>query len=180
MAEKQNVGKNAPAKAKPTAADRKAAKEKLEKKRAAIQKKAAKEQEALDHSLKALELRKAGYTYLEIAKALKFSNGGAAYKAVQRAMKEVLIEPVKELKEMELARLDEMFNGVWPQAIQGNQKAIQTALLIMARRAKMMGMDQDNLKFEGEGAIQLLWDAPSILQKETPITRDDLKQKSPK
>lgn len=179
MAEQQNVGKNAPARTKPTSTAKEAAAKKA-RQTAAIQKRMAKEQEALDHSLKALELRKAGYTYAEIAKALKFSNGGAAYKAVQRVMTEAVIESAKELKEIELARLDEMFSPIWTQAIQGNQKAIQTALMIMARRAKLMGLDQDNVKVEGEGTIQLLWDAPSILQKETPITRDDSKPKSPK
>lgn len=185
MAARKQAGKNAPepVKAEDPKPAVKAVKKIPTKAAAPIKKprvvkpKPNREMVALDNSLKALELRKQGKTYAEIAKRLHYCDGSAAYKAVQRAMKEVLQEPVKELKELELARLDQLQNALWPRASKGSGKAIEVLLKVMARRAKLMGLDQDNIKLDAEGLVQLIWDAPAILPKETPTTKDALKPK---
>jgi hypothetical protein len=42
---------------------------------------------------------------------------------------------------MELHRLDQMLLGLWRDAVSGNVKAVGTALRIMDRRARYLGLD---------------------------------------
>jgi len=66
--------------------------------------------------LRALELRAHGDTYQEIARKVGYSNAGAAYKAVRRALAQVDYEAAVELRQIQLLRLDEMLEMVWPTA----------------------------------------------------------------
>ena len=92
-------------------------------------------------ALKALELRKAGATYEMIAQQLGYKNKGTAFGAVARLMNQSKREGAKEAFEMELRRLDDLLMSVWPAARQGEMPAIDRALRIMERRAKMLGID---------------------------------------
>lgn len=92
---------------------------------------------------RALELRREGYSYREIAKAM----GGTpslAHKRVSKAMERQLVrvaDLAEQVKALELDRLDAMFRGVWKQASDGGLLAIDRALRIMERRAKLLGLD---------------------------------------
>src|ERR1700722_4049700 len=57
----------------------------------------------------ALELRKAGETYRQIADALGYKSKCGAYKAVDGALREVTREPAEAVRELELQRLDELY-----------------------------------------------------------------------
>lgn len=92
-------------------------------------------------ALKALELRKAGATYEMIAQQLGYKSKGTAFSAVARLMNQSKREGAKEAFEMELRRLDDLLMSVWPAARQGEMPAIDRALRIMERRAKMLGID---------------------------------------
>ena len=89
----------------------------------------------------ALELRKAGLTFEQIAQQVGFNSRQAAFDNVMRAIKEIKREPAEELDSLELARLDTLLTRVWPKALQGDHKAIDTELKLMERRARMMGID---------------------------------------
>ena len=88
----------------------------------------------------ALELRKAGVTFEEIANQLGYSKAGA-YKAVTSALQKTLQEPADEVRTLAVTRLDKLLTAMWPQARQGNQGAVDRVLRIEERRAKLLGLD---------------------------------------
>ena len=91
--------------------------------------------------LQALELRKAGVTYQAIADQLGYANARGAHKAVASALKATLREPAEELRTMELERLDAMLLPLWRRVQQGDERAVDRALKIMERRARLLGLD---------------------------------------
>jgi len=91
----------------------------------------------------AVRLRMQGFTYAQIAAELKFGSSTHCQSRVAAALNEVVREPARELLELELRRLDEMFLPVYARAIEGGgPKAIQSCLHIMERRAKLLGLDK--------------------------------------
>ena len=91
-----------------------------------------------------LTLRLAGATYRQIGNQLGITEQGA-HAAVMRALKRQIkrmAEPAEEVRQLELERLDRLLVGVWRQATQGNQGAIDRALKIMQRRAALLGLDE--------------------------------------
>lgn len=96
---------------------------------------------AADKQRQALELRKAGVTYARIAEQLGYRSPSGAHKAVELALKSVLSEPAEEVRQLELERLDSMLLALWPQVRNGNHGAIDRALRVMERRARLLGLD---------------------------------------
>lgn len=91
----------------------------------------------------AIELRKAGATYEEIGRSLGISKQ-SAYESVTRALAEIkakTTDAADAVKTIELERLDAMFKGLWPSASKGNPQAVEKALRVMERRAKLLGID---------------------------------------
>lgn len=96
---------------------------------------------ALDNQLKALELRKAGVSYQRIAETLGYKDASGAWRAVKSALKKTLQEPADELRTLEIERLDAMLSAIWASVKQGQYGAIDRAIKIMERKAKLLGMD---------------------------------------
>lgn len=97
----------------------------------------------LENRRKAVQLRKAGFTYQEIADQIGMTRGNA-YKLVAEAMQEFKTESAEEaqeVKRVELARLDHATRAIWSQVANGNHGAIDRLLRIMDRRAKLLGLD---------------------------------------
>lgn len=97
--------------------------------------------DAAERRAKALDLRKAGATYDQIAQQLGFSNRGNAQRAVQTALKEITADGARDVLTLELERLDAMLLGLWQQARKGNLGAVDRALRIQDRRARYLGLD---------------------------------------
>lgn len=97
---------------------------------------------AIQKENQALDLRLAGATYDVIARECQFTHRSAARKAVGRALYRIQAEPVKQIREMEQARLDRMMRAIWPKVLRGELDAIATALRIEERRSKLLGLDQ--------------------------------------
>ena|SRR5699024_453721 len=97
---------------------------------------------AAERKAEALKLRKSGATYDEIAKQLGLSGRTSAFQCVQRAIRDITKEPAKDVLELEVARLDAMLAGLWDKATDGDDKAVNSAIRIMDRRAKYLGLDQ--------------------------------------
>lgn len=116
--------------------------------------------QASERRKQALQLRLAGASYDEIASRLGYSDRGSAWRSVMAALKATLQEPADELRKLELERLDRLLLGVWGQAAKGNQGAVDRALRIMERRAKLLGLDaptkvqQENV---GDTVIRMTW-----------------------
>jgi hypothetical protein len=114
---------------------------------------------SMDREVEAIQLRRQGLTYGEIAERLGYADHRGASLAVQRGMRRALQEPADELREIEAARLDRAMSKIWDQVEQGDLKAIGTMLRIMERRSKLLGLDaptviqQDVTLFDGSSDL---------------------------
>jgi len=111
---------------------------------------------AHERHLQALELRKAGVTYEVIATQLGYANASGARKAVVSALKATLREPAAELRELELARLDAMLLPLWRPVQAGDEKAVDRALRIMERRARLLGLDRKTAEGEVPDTVKVV------------------------
>ena len=101
-------------------------------------------EKATERRLKALELRKAGMTYRQIGRELGVSHQ-QAWKDVNRSIKEIQTETnekAKQLKTIELERLNSMLIAIWQSVMSGDNQSIATALKIMERRSRYLGLDE--------------------------------------
>lgn len=121
-----------------------------------------------ERDAKAARLRARGWSYSRIAVELGYTDKGNAYHAVQRILVETIAEPAAELRQIELARLDALYeaalgvlerrhitvsNGrvVYVSDKDGVEtpleddapvlQAIDRCLRIQERRAKLLGLD---------------------------------------
>ncbi|MFE9844684.1 hypothetical protein [Streptomyces goshikiensis] len=93
---------------------------------------------------KAIRMKIEGATYTEIAAALGYSGRNAACADIRRALEKHVIEEglaIEAWRELELARIDSLQQAIWPEAMEGNPRAIEAALKILDRRAKLLGLD---------------------------------------
>jgi hypothetical protein len=98
--------------------------------------------ELIDKERRVVELRRAGATWDDISRTVGYTDHTSAYRAYQRAMKRTLVEAgTEEIRELELDRLDKMQTAIWGKVMQGDTQAIHTALKILDRRAKYLGLD---------------------------------------
>lgn len=95
---------------------------------------------AAEKRKRALELRRAGWTFEDIAEEVGYANKGVAYTAVKTAIKNITRESANDLIELELARLDDMFSGLYERARDGDVFAVDRALKIMDQRAKFLSL----------------------------------------
>jgi DNA-binding CsgD family transcriptional regulator len=104
-----------------------------------------------ERRVRALELRRAGATYQSIADVLGISRQGA-WKLVTDTVatwNEEAAEEAQVVRILELERLDRMQMGLWPRAVEGDVRAVETVLKIMERRARYMGLDMPGTGTEG-------------------------------
>jgi hypothetical protein len=94
-----------------------------------------------EREAKALELRKEGATYGAIARSIGYTDRSAAAKPVSRALAATIQEPADELRRLESERLDALLAAVWHDAMAGRRSAVESALRIMDRRSKLIGLD---------------------------------------
>lgn len=97
--------------------------------------------EAVDRARRALELRKAGVGFEQIAQQLEYKDASGAYRAVKRALDRTIHEPADELRALELARLDKMLMSHWGAIQKGHVRSTEIGLKIMERRASYLGLD---------------------------------------
>lgn len=109
---------------------------------------------AAEKRSRAIELRRAGSSYEQIAKDVGFANRGTAFRAVQIGLRESLQEAGSEdLRSLELERLECLQRSRWSKAVGGDDKAFDRVLAIMKRRAELMGLDAPvKLQHGGDGS----------------------------
>jgi hypothetical protein len=98
---------------------------------------------ARERALRALALRIAGCTYRQIAGQLAV-NERTAYYDVQNelgALDPVIGKTAERLRDLEAARLDRLWLALNPGITAGQPGAILAAVRVMARRAKLFGLD---------------------------------------
>lgn len=91
--------------------------------------------------LQALEYRKMAYSFSQIAEALGLKSAQAAHYAVNAALTRIIREPAEQVLQLELERLDGMFSKPYQAACNGDLMAVNSCLGIMARKAKLLGLD---------------------------------------
>lgn len=97
---------------------------------------------AVEKQRQALEMRRQGKPYSEIAAEVGYSSASGAHAAVRTALKKTLQEPADELRRLENTRLDAMLLALWPAIQKGDAKAIAAGVKISERRAKLNGLDE--------------------------------------
>ena len=90
---------------------------------------------------KALQLRKLGWSYDDIAQQVGYANRGTAWHTVQKLLAKRQYEAVDELRQVEGERLDDLQRQFMLDAMRGKEKAAGVILRIMERRARLFGLD---------------------------------------
>lgn len=114
---------------------------------------------AAEREQRAVELRKAGYTFRQIGEALGISHV-AASKAVRRALKRLNEQTegeTNELRALELERLNALNAAFWAKAMSGDVQAGRLVLRVIEQRARLLDLvpsqavtiDQRQVAFEG-------------------------------
>jgi hypothetical protein len=127
--------------------------------------------------IKALQLRKAGASLRAIGDQLGISRQTAC-DYVNAALAELAAEmraEAQELRALEAARLDDLQVAVWQKARAGDLEAVKTALRILERRARLLGLDlQPGALLPGDMEIILRWhdDNRGIIDVTPPAVDD--------
>jgi hypothetical protein len=95
---------------------------------------------AAEKRKQALDLRRAGWAFEDIAAEVGYTNKGSAHRAVQQALRDITRESATELLELELLRLDDMLAGLYESARNGDNFSVDRALKIMDQRARLLGL----------------------------------------
>ena len=96
-----------------------------------------------ERRIEALNLRRTGMSYREIGRNLDVS-GKRAYEMVSQAFAELKNDQnstADEVRSLELERLDKMLESIWPKVEKGDVAALDRAVKIQERRAKLLGLD---------------------------------------
>jgi hypothetical protein len=146
-----------------------------------------------DRAAEACTMRANGYTYQQIADTLGYADRGEAHHAVDRALQTTLQEPTDAVRRMELERLDVLYaeamtvlrrqhltvshgrivkddTGAPIEDDAPALQAIDRALRVMDRRAKLLGLDAPSrVSVEAE---QLGAEILALLDHATPASDD--------
>jgi hypothetical protein len=74
--------------------------------------------------------------------------------AIKVALRDIVVEPLEAIRGLEVLRLDEMFAGIYENALNGDIACIDRCLSIMVRRARLLGLDLQmgsSLRFSRDG-----------------------------
>lgn len=96
--------------------------------------------EAVDRQKTALELRKSGRTFPEIAEHLGISVAGA-HKAVQTALRKTLQEPADEYRALHVARYEQIIKTNWRGMLAGDPRATDAVFRAMKGIADTIGLN---------------------------------------
>ena len=95
---------------------------------------------AAQRANEALKLRLMSVSYRDIAKRVGYANPGSAFRAVERALKNVPQESARVLRIQELETLDIAQRALMPGVLAGNLGATDRLVKIMDARARLAGL----------------------------------------
>jgi hypothetical protein len=111
---------------------------------------------AADKQLAALNLRRAGMGYEEIARRTGYRNASGAWHSVKAALDRMLREPAEDVRQLEVARLDALLAAIWNRAITGDDgDALDRVLKISKRRSELLGLDVKQIKADHSGQVKV-------------------------
>jgi hypothetical protein len=93
----------------------------------------------------ALRLRKAGLTFRQIGARMGFTEQRAHHLVSQELarLNAKRAESAAAVTRLELERLDALLAAVWPKALEGDLPCIDRVLAVLARRARLLGLDAE-------------------------------------
>lgn len=94
-----------------------------------------------DRTAKALELRKSGVTYENIAAELGYRDENRPRKAVDRLLGRIEHRGVNEMRWLEVQRLDQLQAAHWDAALRGDVDATKVMLQVIDRRCKLFALN---------------------------------------
>lgn len=95
---------------------------------------------ASEMATRALELRKSGAAFAQIAQAVGYADESGARGAVKRLLNKHETETVDEYRKLEIMRLDAAELAIASQIKAGNFGAIDRLIKIINERAKLLGL----------------------------------------
>jgi len=112
--------------------------------------------EARQRRQEALKLRLSGMVMREIGEVLGVSEPRAHQLVSEELnrLREENTELAEQILRLELERLDTLQQGIWNQAIGGHLGSIDHVLQIMARRARLVGIESIATRLEISGSIK--------------------------
>jgi hypothetical protein len=97
--------------------------------------------EAHGKHARAIQLRIAGATLQQIADELGYAGPSGAHEAIQRGLDKTMRPGADELRDLYSSRLDRLLLGIWDKASKGNLLAVDRAVRVIDRMAKLHGVD---------------------------------------
>lgn len=99
----------------------------------------------------ALDYRKQGYSYPQIAEAMGVSMS-SAFEYVDIAIKNITRERAEAVRELEIARINDLLTAFFPTAMGGDAQAAAMCVRLMERLAKIEGYDApERMELSGPG-----------------------------
>jgi hypothetical protein len=97
---------------------------------------------AAERRARVVRLRIGGWSFEAIGEALDPPvSMQRAHQLYEDALRRIVAEHVDEHRQTDLARLDLLWRGVAPEAMQGSPRHVLAAVRVLERRAKMIGYD---------------------------------------
>ncbi|MFE4329643.1 hypothetical protein ACFRQM_09325 [Streptomyces sp. NPDC056831] len=117
----------------------------------------AKRAQVAERRKNAIQMVLAGLDYETIAERLGYASRGAAHTDVDRALTANITDLKKEagtLREVQARRYHRLLTAVWPKALKGDLKAVETASRLTDRVVKLYGLaEPDKLDLDVTGQI---------------------------
>ncbi|WP_411092298.1 hypothetical protein [Streptomyces sp. 049-1] len=117
----------------------------------------AKRAQVAERRTKAIAMVLAGVDYDTIAERLGYASRGAAHTDVDRALSANLTslkDKAQQLREVQAMRYQRLLAAVWPKALKGDLKAVETAARLVDRVVKLWGLaEPDKLDLDVTGQI---------------------------
>lgn len=132
---------------------------------------------AVERQREVLKLRTQGLTFQEIADRLGYKGRTGVYDAFRKALQATIQEPADEARRVEVERLDKLIAAIWSEAMAGKLFAIDRVLMIMDRRAKLLGLDAPQ-KVDIQGDVQRIADQIGITEAEAVAIADQVIRES--
>ena len=104
-----------------------------------------------------LKLRLSGLSLQDIGDAVGIT-ASAVHKVITKELALITVGPAKDLKMQELLKLDTLQAALWPQAMTGCNKSINTLLKLAERRSKLLGLDAEtnqNINISSDSSVRL-------------------------
>ena len=106
-----------------------------------------------------IEMRLAGFTLQMIGQRLNPRCSPQLHKkTIKRALERTVNEATEQARRLEELRLDELTCGLYEKAINGDLAAVDAVLSLMARRARLLGLDAQPVRSSAE-----LHEQPKVL-----------------